>query len=375
MKTLVILALATICLVLLFVWSLPTTGVTQATTPYAITQLTNDHAVAVRPAWSPDNRMIAYQSNRAGGSFHIYLMNADGSNQHALTSGSTDDRHPIWMPDGKSLLFDSFDGARREIWRVNIANGNLKQVTRMGGLANFGAPSPDGQRLSFYLFKNEALNLWTAGIDGADAKPLTTNLASANSNQCTFACHHAGWSPDGRTIAYSAGELDSIWTVASDGSNSRLVVDNGEDNHFPWFLPDGRLAFVTEHIQPAGQAWTDAWAYDLTSGQRTLLHGQMAMQGPFEWSNDGTKVLFHSPRAGNFDIYMIDLSAEGGVNALRGNPILPEQVKKPDPSNAPTGLAVQGGMGIMPLLIVAGLISVTAIAGIGLFVWIKARKA
>ncbi|MBI5302223.1 MAG: PD40 domain-containing protein [Chloroflexi bacterium] len=292
----------------------------------AILQLTDDHAADVRPAWSPDNKTIAYQSNREG-AYHIYLVNADGSNPRALTKGSSDDRHPIWMPDGKAILFDSFDGSRREIWMVNVLDGNLKQLTNFGALASFPAPSPDGQWISFYVFKDESLDLWIARRDGRDAKPLTRELASARNNQCTFACHYAAWNADNRTIAYSAGELDTIWTVDREAGSPKRVVADGADNHFPWFLPDGRLGYVTEHIEPAA-AWTDAWALDLKTGQRTLLQSRMSMQGPVEWNNDNTKVLFHSPRGGNFDIYLIDLGVSNGVEALQGKPIPSDRIQK-----------------------------------------------
>jgi Tol biopolymer transport system component len=292
----------------------PTTAQSSA----AIAQLTDDRAVSVRAVWSPDNKLIAYQSNRESETNHIYVMNPDGTNARAVTKGASDDRHPSWTPDGKSLLYDSYDGKSREIWTVNVADGTTKQLSHQGGLSNFAAASPDGQRIAFYFYKDDVLHLWIMRSDGTDAKPLVTKVASAQNNQCTFACHTAGWSPDGKMLAYSAGELDSIWTISSDGTNSRKVIDNGEDNHFPWFLPDGRLAYITEHVQPSDKAWTDAWIYDLKTGERLLVHERMAMQGPFEWSSDGNRVLFHSPRNGNFNIYLIDLAAPGGLDALQG---------------------------------------------------------
>lgn len=306
--------------VLICIWWLATPS-TRANPPNPpILQLTNSHAIDVRPAWSPDNRLIAFQSNRESSTFHIYVMNADGSNPRALTQGPTDDRHPIWTPDGKSILFDSSDGNLREIWQVNVADGRLKQITQSGAQANFPSPSPDGQRIAFYVYQGNTLDLWTARIDGSQAKRLTNGLASATNNQCTFACHWAAWSPDSRTIAYSAGELDTIWTIGGDGTDPNRVIADGQDNHFPWFLPDGKLGYITEHVSPA-QSWTDAWAYDLKTGKTTLLREQMSAQGPFEWSADNTRVLFHSPRSGNFEIYLIDLNAPGGVDALRGTPV------------------------------------------------------
>ncbi len=286
-----------------------------------IIQLTNNRALDVRPAWSPDNRMIAFQSNRDSETYHIYVMNADGSEQRALTKGATDNRHPVWMPDGKSILFDSeVSDEREEIWMVNIADGSLKQITHLGAQANFPSPSPDGQRVMFYLYKDHLLNLWSARMDGSDAKPLTTALARAQDNQCTFACHSAAWSTDSQAIAYSSGDHKSVWLARSDGSDAKEIIANSERNHFPWFLPDGRLGYITEHVS-SNQAWTDAWVYDLKSNQPTLLQEKMSPQGPFEWSTDNKKILFHSPRSGNFDIYVIDLDAPNGIDALRGMPV------------------------------------------------------
>jgi Tol biopolymer transport system component len=214
-------------------------------------------------------------------------------------------------------LFDSFDGKSAEIWQVSLADGSFRQLTHMSSNASFAAPSPDAQQMTYYVFDGAMLNLWAARIDGSASRALTQRLASATNNQCTFACHNAAWSPDSSTIAYSGGDHTTVWTMKPDGSNQQKVIANAEHNHFPWYLPDGRLGYITEHVSPI-QSFTDAWAFDFKAGATTLLHEQMSPQGPFEWSRDGTKVLFHSPRAGNFDIYLIDLTAPGGVDALQG---------------------------------------------------------
>lgn len=342
--------------------------------PPAILQLTNDRAVTVRPSWSPDNRFIAYQTDRDSDTYHIYVMDVDGKNSRALTKGSSDDRHPVWTPDGKSILFDSFDGKSREIWMVNVSNGSLKQLTHLGGLSNFPSVSPDQQRMAFYVYQDYELNIWTGKIDGTDLKPLTTGLASAKNNQCTFACHYVGWSPDGRTLAYSAGELDAIFILPSEGGTPKAVVDDGEDNHFPWFLPDGRLGYVTEHVQPGNKAWTDAWVYDLKTGQKGLMQEQIAMQGPFEWSNDVSRVLFHSPRSGNFNIFVIDLNAPGGIDALQGKLTTPAVVPSPA---APVPVAAEAKPldSIIPYLGISAVMVLAISIAAFLFWKQKSRKA
>ncbi len=320
--------------------------------------------------------MIAFQSNRnSTNGYHIFVMNADGSNQRQLTHGERDDRHPVWMPDGKSILFDSDDGKVEEIWMVNVADGSEKQITHLGAEANFAAPSPDGQYISFFVFKNQVLDLWTARIDGSDAKPLTKDLASAQNNQCTFACHQAAWSPNGQMLAYTQGDHDSVWTIHRDGSDAQLIVSNNDLNHFPWFMPDGRLGYIAEHVSPV-QSWTDAWLYDLNTGaQPTLLQGQMTPQGPFEWSADYKKVLFHSPRSGNFEIYLVDLTVPAGVAALQGKSLpTGNGAATPNPATSNTVVPANTPTNNGALLGLAAAFGILAISGVaGLAFW-RIRK-
>jgi Tol biopolymer transport system component len=285
-----------------------------------ISRLTHEPAHALRPAFSPDNQSIVFESNRDG-LYHLYLMAADGMGQRALTSGSAEDRHPSWARDGQSILYDSANGASQDIWSVSVADGSRRQLTHVDGLAEYATLSPDGQRIAFYVYKDMTLNIWTASADGSDAKPLTRDLANANRKEPTMAWTAPAWSPDSRTLAYTGADGRSIWTMRSDGSSAQQVIADGETNHFPRFLADGGLAYITEYVPPKYDgAWTNAWVLDLQSGKRSLLQEHMSMQGPMDFSGDGSQVLFHSPRAGNFDIYRVDLRAPSGLAALQGTP-------------------------------------------------------
>jgi Tol biopolymer transport system component len=322
MSATLFLALGILLVALLSVRMPIVTGGVSSATPPALARLTSDSVTDLRPVWSPDNRWIAFESDRDGGTFHIYVMKTDGNALRALTSGATDDRRPIWTPDGKAILFDSNDGTRQEIWSVNVADGSQKQLTHTDGLASFASLSPDGQQIVFYLYKDGNLDLWTARADGSNARALTDRLVSVENSQCSFACHQAAWSPDSQRLAFTGGDGKSIWIMRADGSEMQSVIEDGETNHFPWFLADGRVAFITEYTPPNyGAAWTNAWAYDFQTGERTLLQEFMSMQGPIDWSADYRQVLFHSPRGDSFDVYLINLNAPGGLAALRGTPV------------------------------------------------------
>lgn len=278
-----------------------------------IQQLTSDRAVDIRPAWSPDGRRIAFQSGR-NGNYQVYLMDADGSAEQRLSAEGMDDRHPAWSPDGKNIAVASGGDAQREVWIIEVETGARTQVSQRGVVASFPTWSPDGRQLSFYGFSAGQLDLWVIGRDGSGLRRLTNGLASEQQRQCTFACHGASWSPDGTRLAYSTPDPAEVWSLlAADGTDARKMSPNGDPSrsHFPIYLPDGQLLYVTEHVTP-GRAWTDVWALDPGSpGTPREILREVQAQGPFAFSGDGQWLAFASPRSGNFEIYRVRLDEEG----------------------------------------------------------------
>src|SRR3984885_3602339 len=73
-------------------YSLPSTG-------GKAKQLTGPLVEASHPEYSPDGNQVVLQSYQ-GGTFHIWLMKADGTGLRQLTTGHGDDREPRFSPDG-----------------------------------------------------------------------------------------------------------------------------------------------------------------------------------------------------------------------------------------------------------------------------------
>jgi len=86
------------------------------------TQLTNIKGTNRYPAWSPDGKMIAWSSNT-----EIYLMNADGSNQHRLDYG----RFPTWSNDSKYIIYSNAndDFSEEVLYIIDINGKNKIQLT------------------------------------------------------------------------------------------------------------------------------------------------------------------------------------------------------------------------------------------------------
>jgi TolB protein len=73
----------------------------------AVTDLTRDPHNEFDPAWSPNGKMIVFASDAAShaGFRSLYVIAADGSGLHRLTSGAADDSTPSWSPDGRTIIF------------------------------------------------------------------------------------------------------------------------------------------------------------------------------------------------------------------------------------------------------------------------------
>jgi Tol biopolymer transport system component len=311
-----------------------------------ILQVTADGTSSVRPSWSPDGTHIAFQTSQDN-AYRVYTMAADGTDRKLVSAPGKDDRHPVWSPDGKTLAVDTGTELKREIALIDLASGARTEITSLNAFSTFPSWSQDGTRLSFYVYQKSAMDLWTVNKDGSKPLQMTNTLASENKSQCTFACHGAAWSPDGSRIAYADGDQTHVMTMRSDDGTDQVKVsidDPTGRSHFPVYLGDGRLAYVTEHINP-GQSWTDIWALDPNNAQQpTALLQDVQVQGPFDFSPDGQRMLFSSPRNGNFDIYVATLDA-AGKDALKKLSSDTELAPALAAAGHPAGLstAAQGG--------------------------------
>ncbi len=58
--------------------------------------ISNNTAIDDYPSWSPNGTKIAFTTNRDGGNWEIYVMNANGSDQQRLTNNTAEDLYPNW---------------------------------------------------------------------------------------------------------------------------------------------------------------------------------------------------------------------------------------------------------------------------------------
>ena len=118
-----------------------------------LTQLTSGSVDNVYPSFSPDGTKIVFTSKRTGTS-QVYVMNADGSDQTQLTfDAQPKDQVPDWSPDGSKIAYladthgiaDIVNPSWGDIWVMNADGSGQHPIT--SGASWYGtAWSPDGTR-------------------------------------------------------------------------------------------------------------------------------------------------------------------------------------------------------------------------------------
>ena len=76
-----------------------------------------------QPFWSPDGKRIAVSAKIDASAFRILVMNADGNDIREIAQPeNTDNVHPAWSPDGRSIVFTSGEGKSGALWRFGFAD-------------------------------------------------------------------------------------------------------------------------------------------------------------------------------------------------------------------------------------------------------------
>ncbi|MCC3859621.1 S9 family peptidase [Pseudemcibacter aquimaris] len=189
---------------------------------HQVAQLQNG---ASRLSWSPDSSMIAFSAHVDGkpksyaslpkapkgaewakpaiyidelqfrrdgsgyvkpGNSHIFVVPALGGTPHQVTSGEFNHSSDIaWAQDGETLYFsanrhDNHKSETRdsEIYSVNIASGEIAQMTGRFGPDSNPKISPDGRRIAYVGYDDNRMgyhnsHVYVMDVDGTNIRDLT----------------------------------------------------------------------------------------------------------------------------------------------------------------------------------------------------------
>ena len=141
-------------------------------------------------AWTPDGRIVYH--SLSGGNDDIWIMNADGTGQRQLTSGTGTNLYPDVSPDGRYVVYSSSEQEENAgLWRINLDGSDAKLLMRGGALSSV---SPDSRWVLCYKH-GPPVTIWRVPLEGGE--PERMRLPEDGQAAAPFI------SPDGRLVAYN----------------------------------------------------------------------------------------------------------------------------------------------------------------------------
>lgn len=167
------------------------------------------------PQLSPDGRYIAY--DQPGFSGLTYIVNAS-TGALVLTIGDEATyfyySHPSWGKDGSLYVnADPFNAVQVNggIFKIDNTFQSITRVDKSLNSPKQPTVSPDGNTIAFILNNH----LWTMGIDGSNAKQITTSDKTEI---------YPTWSPDSKWVAVNNGGCDLFLVPIGGGTALDLAA-------------------------------------------------------------------------------------------------------------------------------------------------------
>jgi hypothetical protein len=266
--------------------------------------------VQAHAAFPGQNGKIAWSSDRDFGNHDIYSMNADGSGVARLTTDLGQDTRPTWSPNGQEIAFMTTRNGFGEIWVMNADGSNQHRVAT--GIDP--AWSPDGSHLAFTPAGGPELD--TIRADGTGLQTILTGTpCPTDPGEPCEDFDYPEWSPAGDAIAFqrytqvqaSDGtivyEAWEIVTAAADGSG---IIDVLGDGFQPSWSPDASQIAFSDFGNNL-----DLFTMTATGANRTVVSSLPAQQNQVAWSPDGAKLTFLSTSGGDSEIDTIGVDGTG----------------------------------------------------------------
>jgi serine/threonine-protein kinase len=178
----------------------------------------------------------------------ISLMDQSGATSPFLTLPNIW-TNPALSPRGDRLALDMTDGTKWSLWVYDLARNTETRLAPEETDVTGPVWMPDGRRVVFSLIRNGHWNIFWAGTDGG-IEPQ--RLIESDHDQVAFS-----WDPSGKLLAYAQRSSNSaalmILRMSGDGTSdwnagsSQVFLTSSRNLDSPMFSPDGHsIAYESE---------------------------------------------------------------------------------------------------------------------------------
>ncbi len=198
---------------------------------------------------SPDGRFIVICEGPVD-SHDLRIVGIDGRTSRNLTEHPADDRHPLWSPDGKYVVFMSTRQGGNALWGQRVKEGQadgqpflIEEMLPKSYTLNW-----TNRGLAYYRW-TEISDIYFQSVESGSNAPVGKPriLPSATSGKNSS----LRWSDGGEKFAYMTGSPGSSWRLVVKPADMEPGREYPAPNHY-WisetiaWLPDGTsLGFGT----------------------------------------------------------------------------------------------------------------------------------
>jgi TolB protein len=268
-------------------------------------------------AWSPDSQEVVYSM---GGT--LWRQKITETSAQQITDGDGYDYQPDWSPDGKYIVFCSYQQDALELWLLEVASGVTTRLTN-GGAVNVEARwSPDGEKIVFVSTSyNKRFHIFVGDfrdgklenitrLTGETKSPLPRYYYSAFDMEISPV-----WSRDGEEILFVSNRghiygTGGFWRMKTQPGAEAREIHYEETNWKarPDFSPDGSRVVYSSYL---GRNWHQLWTMPANGGDAfPLTYGEYDITN-VRWSPDGKTLGYISNQNGNTELDLAEVTSGG----------------------------------------------------------------
>jgi Tol biopolymer transport system component len=280
--------------------------------------------------WAPDGKRLIFQSTRAPLECdQMYIMNADGSDQHMVSTGKGRTTCGYFLADNKHIIYASTHGAGAAcptppdrshgfVWGVfagydiYLATDDgkiLKQLTNTPGYDAEGTINWKTGNMVYTSLASGDLDLWTMKTDGSHKKQITKKpgydggaVFSRDGRKLVWRANYPKTPEDmARYKALLADNLTApmkmeIVVADADGSHATTITDFGCASFAPTFTPDGKKILFASNKHACDTRRFELYMMNLDGSGLEQVTDFGGFTSFPEFSPDGKTLVFCSDR-------------------------------------------------------------------------------
>jgi Tol biopolymer transport system component len=264
--------------------------------------------------WGPDSDELIY--SMAGSLWRQKLAARDTMQ---ITDGEGYDYQPDWSPDGKSVVYVSYQKDSMELWLLDLRSGTTHPLTTGGAVNVEPRWSPDGTKILWVSTEyNKRFHIFAADIIGGELKNKVRLTGETKSSLPRYYYSqydmeiNPTWTRDGKEILFVSNRdhihgTGGFWKMKAEPGAEAHEIHYEETNWKarPDFSPDGSRMVYSSYL---GRQWHNLWLMPATGGDAFPFSYGDWDETNVRWSPDGKRLAYISNQDFNTEIRVSEIA-------------------------------------------------------------------